>query len=93
MTERANEQEKNHAIALTARRRVSISGVTEVESFDDTAVQLVTDCGDLTLEGEELHVGTLDIASGKVEVEGRINGLYYHDRSTVKKGIRGRLLR
>ena len=93
MAEKGIEQEKKHAVALTARQQISISGVTDVESFDDTSVQLVTDCGDLTLEGEGLHVGTLDIASGIGEVEGHISGLYYHDKTAVKKGLRGRLLR
>ena len=89
--EKGSEQEKKHALALAARRHVSVSGVTEVESFDDRSVQLVTDCGELTLEGEDLHIGTLDIAQGKVEVDGRVTGLYYSDGAPVKKGMRGKL--
>ena len=92
MTEKGSEQEKRHAVSLTARRSITVSGVTEVESFDDASVELITDCGGLTVEGEGLHVGTLDIASGKVEVAGKINGLYYRDKAPVKKGLRGRFL-
>ena len=88
MTERASEQEKKHAISLLARKTVSISGVTQVESFDDRTVQLVTDCGELTLEGDGLQVGTLDIATGRVEVQGSVSGLFYSDGGTVKKGRR-----
>lgn len=90
MVEKGTEQEKKHSVEMTARQRVSISGVLEVESFDDRSVQLVTDCGELTLEGEELHIGTLDIATGAVEVCGRVFGLYYSDGAPAKKGLRGR---
>ena len=88
MAERSSEPEKKHALSLLARKAVSISGVTEVESFDDRTVQLVTDCGELTLEGEGLQMGTLDIATGRVEVQGSISGLYYSDGSAAKKGRR-----
>jgi sporulation protein YabP len=92
MTEKGSEQAKHHAVALSARQSICVLGVTEVESFDDTSVELITDCGGLTVEGETLHVGTLDIAAGKVEVTGKINGLYYRDKAPVKKGLRGRFL-
>ena len=91
MTEKGSEQEKKHAIAMQARKSIAISGVTEVESFDDRSVQLLTDCGELTLEGEGLHIDTLDIAAGRVEVMGHVSGLYYSDTAPVKKGLRGKL--
>ena len=91
MAEKGNGQEKKHTLTLDVRRRISVCGVTEVESFDEQSVQLMTDCGELTVEGEGLHVGTLDIARGVVEVEGRVNGLYYADGAPVKRGLRARL--
>ena len=92
MTEKESTSQKRHTVSLTARQSIAVSGVTEVESFDDTSVELVTDCGALTVEGESLHVGVLDISAGKVEVTGKINGLYYRDKAPVKKGLRGRFL-
>ena len=89
--EKGNEQEKKHALSMGARGHISISGVTEVESFDEQTVELITNCGALTLEGEGLHIGTLDIARGVVEVDGRINGLYYSDSAPVRRGFRARL--
>ena len=91
MAERIGEQEKKHTLSLTTRTRAVISGVREVESFDEQTVQLLTDCGELTVEGEGLHVGTLDIARGAVELDGRINGIYYADSAPLKKGLRARL--
>ena len=90
--EKGNEQTKKHALSMSARARVSIFGVTEVESFDEQTVILMTDCGEMTVEGEGLHVGTLDIARGVVEVQGRISAVVYRDATTKKRGWRARLL-
>ena len=91
MMEKANEQERKHALSMGARRHISISGVCEVESFDEQTVILSTDCGEMTLEGEGLHIGTLDIARGVVEVDGKVNGLYYSDSAPARRGFRARL--
>lgn len=93
MVEKMTEQTSKHNLQLDARQHVVLSGVTEVESFDEQTVELITNCGALTLEGEGLHIGTLDIAKGVVEVTGKLNGIYYSDAAPVKRGLRSRLLR
>lgn len=90
MAENKTVPEQKHTLQILARRHVSISGVREVESFDDTLVRLVTDCGDLTLEGEELHVDTLDVERGLVEIGGLVGGLYYSDSAGERRKGRRR---
>ena len=89
--EKEIEREKKHTLSALTRGRVSITGVCEVESFDDRTVMLTTDCGRLTLEGEGLRIGTLDMERGLVEVDGRLDGLFYTDEATERKGGRRRL--
>jgi sporulation protein YabP len=76
---------------VTARERAGITGVTRVDSFDEHCVILHTDCGEMTLEGEELHVGALDIGRGEIEVTGRICAIVYSDATPVRRGLRARL--
>ena len=90
MAEKGNEQEKTHALSLDKRQKVAVSGVSEVLSFDEQTVVLLTDCGEMTLEGEGLHIGTLDIARGIVEASGRVNGVFYSDSAPAKRGLRSR---
>ena len=85
----AVHSDKQHTLTLRRRECAEIAGVCEVESFDERGVVLRTDCGELTLEGEELRVGTLDIARGVVEVTGRIDALSYSEAPT--RGRRRRL--
>ena len=72
---------------------MNISGVKEVESFDDACIILHTLCGELTIEGSGLRVGTLDVGSGMVSLTGRIDAVYYSkEESEKKRGLFGKLL-
>ena len=80
-----------HSFASNGRDGVNVEGVTDVISFDDGGVVMETTLGNLAVEGEGLHVKVLDIANGRVEVEGRINGVYYFENTSAKKrGLFGR---
>lgn len=79
-----------HTLSLISRTHAELSGVTEVLSFDETAVVLSTVCGELTVEGEELRVGTLDMTRGILVIDGKISALYYTEtRQTRKRGFLG----
>ena len=90
MTEKATQENKRHTLALQARAKASIAGVTQVDSFDEHLVVLRTDCGEMTVEGEGLHVGALDIAKGEIEITGRVCAIYYSDAAPAKRGLRAR---
>lgn len=87
-------KDKKHDIILKQRREMSLCGVTDIESFDDTGAVLRTTEGELTLEGEDIKIGTLDTDKGIVTVTGRIDGIYYtNDRPDGKKGIISRFFK
>lgn len=75
--------ETNHAIPhelkLENRARLMVSGVREVESFDENAVVLHTSQGLLIVRGENLHLQTLSIDGGQVAVQGSVSGLTYEE--------------
>ena len=87
-------EKQKHEIRVGMRKELYVSGVSEVESFDDTGLLLHTTEGDLTVEGKDLKIGVLDTDSGIVTVSGRIGGLYYGEESEgEKKGLFKRLFR
>ena len=83
-------EEKKHTLKMAARAHVEICGVLRVDSFDEQSVILLTDCGEMTLEGEELHIGTLDIERGVVSVDGQIGMISYADAVPSRRGFKGR---
>ena len=73
---------KGHSLCAADRREITVKGVSEVLSFDETLVRLVTVCGILNLEGEDLRVHVLDLKEGVVVVEGLLCGVLYEDPSS-----------
>lgn len=68
-----------HKLTLDERQRLTMTGVTEVVSFDDTAVVLHTALGTLEVQGQELKLKTLSLDGGQVAVDGHISALYYEE--------------
>ena len=66
-----------HKLTLDARRQLSITGVTEVVSFDENAVVLHTGLGALTVHGKELQLRQMSLDGGQVAVDGHISALIY----------------
>jgi len=87
-------EHKVHEFCVRMRKEMNILGVKEVESFDDTCVILHTQGGEMTIEGKDLRVGTLDVEHGVVILSGRIDAVYYsNDQAEKKRGLFGKILR
>lgn len=82
--------EKTHEIILKTRREMRVSGVTEVESFDETGAVFHTVCGTVTVEGKEIRIGVLDVESGNVSLSGRVDAVFYSsEERESKRGVFG----
>ena len=66
---------KAHKLLLSNRRTGTISGVTDVISFDIAEILLETEQGMLTIKGADLHVNRLTLEKGEVDIEGRIDSM------------------
>lgn len=90
-------EEKNgittHKLQITARKKGSITGVRDVNSFDEKEISLVTDAGMLTVKGEELHVTRLDLEKQEVDIAGKVDSLVYSQGTARSKGQEGILKR
>lgn len=73
------EEQLPHKLTLEERSRLTLTGVTEVDRFEDTAVVLQTSLGTLIVQGRELQLKTLSLEGGKVEVLGRVTALAYQE--------------
>ena len=88
MVQKGNEGKGlSHTVVLSERKNVVIEGVREVVRFDDCSVLMSTVQGALNVEGEELHIRTLSLETGHVEIEGKIDAAYYEDKT--EKSSRG----
>ena len=72
-----DELQMPHKLTLSERSHLTLTGVTEVVSFDDTAVVLKTGLGTLVVQGSDLQLKTLSPEGGQVVVDGSVTSLVY----------------
>lgn len=78
-------KEKKESLVLYQRNLLNLSGIEDVISFDELSIYLVTDNGNLLIEGSGLHITVLDVAAGNMSVEGMIRSIVYNDKESGKK--------
>lgn len=84
---------KNQNISLKNRNRMSITGVENVDSYNDNTIVLQTIKGGISIEGEELNISKLNIEDGSLRISGLINSLTYISKEGAPKNIIERLFR
>ncbi len=84
--------EAAHHLILEDRERLTVSGVEEVESFDENTIVMDTAQGVLVVRGEELHIEKLSLDGGDLRVEGMVESLTYEADRRGKGGFLSRLL-
>ena len=70
-----------HKVTLDGRNRLNMTGVREVESFDEGMVVLHTTRGTLVVRGQGLHLQLLSLDGGQVHVDGTVHALTYEDNN------------
>lgn len=82
-----------HNLVLEDRRLLTLSGVSDVDSFDEETVVVFTDMGELTIRGSDLHINRLSVEIGELTVEGKISALIYSQDAAPKGGFFSRVFR
>jgi len=83
-----------HNLIMENRHKLSVSGVNDVESFNEEEIVLHTDMGALILKGNSLHISKLSIEIGEVSLEGEIDSVEYAESKKGKgAGILSRMFR
>jgi sporulation protein YabP len=67
-------------LILENREKLRVSGVIDVESFNDECIIVDTELGVLVIHGEDLHISKLNLDSAELNVEGDIISCEYSDR-------------
>ena len=77
---------KPFSLMLEKREKAVMTGVTDVERFDENEVVLLTHGGRLTLTGTGLHVSSLQLEEGRLLVDGVIDSASY-DTGSARAGL------
>lgn len=77
-----NEKTANstHNVILEGRKNLTLSGVTDVDSFDERCIILYTQMGELVIKGRDLHINSMSVETGDMTIDGDIWALTYGDK-------------
>lgn len=84
---------RTHSVHIEGRELMSISGVKDVDCFNDTEIELVTDVGQMRIEGNALHMTKLSLDEGQVIIEGEILALEYSESEAQRTSLFSRMFR
>lgn len=76
---RVNSSKPMHHISLDFREKLNITGIKEIINFDEKNVNVRTVCGELSIDGEDIHINVLNVEKGEIEIQGKVNGINYYD--------------
>ena len=73
----ASEGGGPHRLTLEDRQHLVLTGVTDVDSFDDNSVLLRTNRGMVSVRGEGLQLRSLNVEGGQAAVDGTVTAIVY----------------
>ena len=62
----------HHNLILEDRGKLTLTGVTDVDCFDERIINLFTSLGELTVKGRNLHINDVSVESGDMTITGDI---------------------
>ena len=68
-----------HRVVLEERGSLAVSGVEEVERFDEAEIVMAT------VRGTGLHIEKLSLDGGELKVEGNVDSLTYEDEGNGER--------
>ncbi len=76
---------QEHDVIMRGRRILDITGVKQVESFDNEEFLLETVMGFLSIRGQNLQMKNLDVEKGVVSIKGKVYDISYLDEQQTEK--------
>ncbi len=77
----------SHNIFLYDRSKMELTGILDVESFTDNNIIALSSMGNISIDGTELKIECFSTESGKLVVNGKIDGAYYFGKTSKKRSL------
>jgi len=85
-----------HNMILENKEKLSVSGVIDVDTFNESKIVLFITDDTMIVDGDNLHINKLDVSSGELIIEGEIYSLTYTGTprgGKSSKGFFGKILK
>ena len=82
-----------HNLVLEDRKHLTVSGVKDVDSFDDVNIVALTSLGEMTVNGTGLRINRFSTDVGELAIDGEILSITYSENTQEQGGFFSRLFR
>ncbi|MDO4742439.1 MAG: sporulation protein YabP [bacterium] len=93
MAEEKRNFTTQHNIIMENRRKLTVSGIKDVDSFDEQTVILHTELGELTVKGKDLHINSFNVDMGDISIEGEFVAVAYTNDQTKNSSLFSKIFR
>ncbi len=93
ITDESKRVKMPHSVSIDDRSKMTVTGVSDVDSFDEQTMIVYTDMGELTVRGKNLHISRLNTETGELNITGTVVAIAYTDDRTKGGGFMSRLFR
>lgn len=83
--DKQNQSTTPQNIILEGRRKLSVSGVEDIDSFDENSAVIFTSMGLVEVKGSDIHMNKLNLESGEIVLEGEFDSVIYPDENGGKQ--------
>jgi sporulation protein YabP len=70
---------------MEQRTGLKITGVVNINSFDENMILIDTEEGIMNIKGNGLHVSRLTLEKGEADIDGKVDSLIYLDKKNYRK--------
>ena len=89
----ANSVLKPHSCIMNDRKRLSLTGIYDIGSFDENIIVLYSDYGMINITGENMQIISIDTENGNFEAEGNFKGINYSDNKSKHQSFLSKVFR
>lgn len=82
-----------HNIVLEDRKHLTVSGVKDVDSFDEMNIVALTALGEMTVSGSNLRINRFSTDVGELAIDGDICAITYSENTHEQGGFFSRIFR
>ncbi len=81
-----NNITSNHNVIMEERKKLVLSGILEVISFEEDNAELKTTSGNLTIRGNDFKMENYNSETGDLNISGSVYALVYTNDTAENKG-------
>lgn len=87
---------RNQNLSMENRKKLSISAIEHITSFDTEVIELISSLGNITIKGHDLDIKKLNLDDGNICITGLVDSIVYTDKTDIaqkSKGFLGKIFK